>query len=40
MGEINEVGWYLKLERIIDKKGSSGNIKKNKEKEKVKQPLF
>jgi hypothetical protein len=37
MGEQGEIGWYLKLEALLDAKQ---NLRKAKDKERVKQPLF
>ena len=36
MGDMGEIGWYVKLETLNQAKHS----KKNKEKDKIKQPLF
>lgn len=38
MGELGEIGWYLKLEAVADK--SKNLNKKDKDKERIKQPLF
>lgn len=39
MGELGEIGWYLKLEPYNDKiKGQHPH--KTKDKERLKQPLF
>ena len=41
MGELGEVGWYLKLENVQDRVRMVGNTnKKDKDKERIKQPLF
>lgn len=37
MGELQDIGWYLKLEQMPDKKGDDRRVR---EKERVKQPLF
>lgn len=40
MGDLGEIGWYLKLEnQNANTKGNSG-FRKDKEKERVRQPLF
>lgn len=35
MGEIGEIGWYLKLDPSIDKKITASGTKKDKEKERI-----
>lgn len=39
MGELGEIGWYLKLENLMANKANS-NLRKEKEKERIRQPLF
>ncbi len=39
MGELGEIGWYLKLEAVQDK-NRFNQQKRDKEREKIKQPLF
>ena len=39
MGEMGEIGWYLKLENTATNKVNQ-NLRKDKEKERIKQPLF
>lgn len=39
MGELGEIGWYLKLEAAQDKTRFNQQ-KRDKEREKIKQPLF
>jgi hypothetical protein len=39
MGELGEIGWYLKLE-LANEKVRQGQQKKDREKERIKQPLF
>ena len=40
MGELGEIGWYLKLESISDKNRYNGAMRKEKERERIRQPLF
>jgi hypothetical protein len=41
MGELGEIGWYLKLELMQDKSRFGGNVSsQRKDKERIKQPLF
>jgi hypothetical protein len=41
MGELGEIGWYLKLELISDKaRYLATSQRKDKERERIKQPLF
>ncbi len=40
MGELGEIGWYLKLEQVQDKNRFGNQQKRDKEREKVRQPLF
>lgn len=40
MGELGEIGWYLKLDPSNDKKALTSPNKKEKEKERIRQPLF
>lgn len=39
MGDLGEIGWYLKLENNVNNK-SIQNQRKDKEKERIRQPLF
>ena len=39
MGELGEIGWYLKLEAVQDKNRGSEQ-RKERERERIKQPLF
>ena len=38
MGDLGEIGWYAKLEPVSDK--AKTNQRKDKDKERIKQPLF
>ena len=41
MGELGEIGWYIKLEEINDKNSMKKNMTKHQSnKIKIKQPLF
>lgn len=43
MGELGEIGWYLKLELMQDKSrfgGGAPQLRKDKERERIRQPLF
>jgi len=39
MGELGEIGWYLKLE-LAQEKTRQGQQRKDREKERIRQPLF
>lgn len=38
MGELGDIGWYVKLEALAEKQ--KANNKKDKDKERIRQPLF
>jgi len=41
MGELGVIAYYLKLEPMVDKSSNRNNgIRKEKERERIKQPLF
>ena len=40
MGELGEIGWYLRLESQSDKSRYNGGPRKEKERERIRQPLF
>jgi hypothetical protein len=41
MGDLGEVGWYLKLESVQERQRVGNNAnKKDKDKERIRQPLF
>jgi len=40
MGDQGDIGWYLKLETLQNKKQPENEIKKSKGKEMIKQPFF
>lgn len=40
MGELGEIGWYLKLESLTGSKITGIGVRKERQKDKLKQPLF